>query len=434
MRLVSLVLAVVVSACGSVSTKSNDAGHDGPGSGSGSGMIDAAIDGAPPTPFTAIGAGAITSFTAAATADTKIPYVADYDDLGEWSNTASTFTAKNAGDYLVCLSSYLTNAFSTINDVWIYKNGTRQQILAQGSGIATGCRTLRLATNDTLSFYVFNNSNAPVSVVSDTQWQWLTIERVNQVATVMTSASFSSPSGQFVVVPYDTASINDGSLYNTTTHQLQVTQAGDYQFCPSLLLSGSTTFEGELDLFVNGTRERSVSNGVQVANGCRSLRLNANDAVDVRFFQNTATSTVPFDDVVDWFDIQKQPISVSVGAINTFVTTSHVFTPVPYSTKLFDDGFQFNSQASQFTAGSSGDYLFCASLLVPQSTVDGDELDLYKNGVREKGLSFGHFGLSGCRVMRLLVTDTVQVYTYTLGNKTFTNDANWDWLEVSKLH
>jgi hypothetical protein len=75
----------------------------------------------------------------------------------------------------------------------------------------------------------------------------------------------------------------------------------------------------------------------------------------------------------------------------------------------------------------------CASLLVPSSTMDGDEIDIYKNGTREKGLSFGHFGLSGCRVMRLAAGDQIQIWAFTQGNKSFTNDASWNWFEVSKL-
>jgi len=35
--------------------------------------------------------------------------------------------------------------------------------------------------------------------------------------------------------------------------------------------------------------------------------------------------------------------------------------------------------------------------------------------------------------MRLITGDQIQVSAYTLGAKSFTNDPNWHWLEVSKL-
>jgi hypothetical protein len=430
MRLVFLM--AVLAACGSVSGKSVDAGHDGP-----VGHMDAPADmagDAAVTPITAIGAGNITQFTAPGNSNTTIPYVADYDDLSEWDNATSTFTAKNAGDYLVCASVFMGAAnFSTLIDLDLYKNGARETILAQGNGIADACRTVRLSVNDTLTFVVVNGQGTAITVAPDPNWQWMSIERVTEVVAAAPSAAFSSPSGQFVQIPYDTASVNDGSLFSTTTHQLQASAAGDYQICAAINL-GMVGLEGEIDLFVNGIREKALSNGVPLMSGCRSVRAAANDLIDVRVFQNTMNTTIPHDvSNADWLDIQKQPIAVSVGAISAFTTMSHVYAQVPYSTVVFDDSSQFNTTTHTFAAATAGDYQVCASLLVPASTMDGDEIDIYKNGTREKGLSFGHFGLSGCRVMRLAAGDQVQVWAYTLGNKSFANDANWDWFEVSKL-
>jgi hypothetical protein len=420
---------VVLAACGSVSTKHEDAGHDGPGE-----TIDAPADVAGDAAVartTAIGAGNLTQFTAAGNAVTKIPYVADYDDLSEWNNGTSTFTAKNAGDYLVCASLIMGGSnLTTVVDLDLYKNGAKETILAQASGVVNGCRAVRLAANDTLDFEVVLGG-AAIVVAPDPNWQWMSIERVTEVTDATTSAAFSSPSGQFVQIPYDTTTINDGTLYNASTHQLKATAAGDFEVCASISF-GMVGLEGEIDLFINGTREKAISNGVVQASGCRSVRLAANDLVDVRAFQNTMNTTIPRDvNNTDWIDIQKQPLSLSVGAVAAFPTVSHVFTQVPYSTVLFDDASQYNTTSHTFTAATAGDYEVCASLLIPQSTMDGDEIDIYKNGMREKGLSFGHFGLSGCRVMRLAAGDQVQVWAYTLGNKSFVNDANWDWLEVS---
>jgi hypothetical protein len=431
MRLVFLM--AVLAACGSVSGKSIDAGHDGPGSG---GHMDAPADmagDAAVAPITAIGASNVTQFNAPANSTTKIPYVADYDDLSEWNNTTSTFTAKNAGDYLVCASVFLggTN-LGVMVDLDLYKNGAVETILAQAYGIANACRTVRLAANDKLDFEIVLGTGAG-TVAPDPNWQWMSIERVTEIAAVTPSAAFSSPNGQFVQIPYDTASVNDGTLYSTTTHQLTAPAAGDYQICAALNF-GTLGLEGEIDLFVNGNREKALSNGVTIMSGCRSVRAAANDQIDVRVFQNTMNTTVAHDvNNADWLDIEKQPISVSVGAISDFTTTSHVSAQVPYSTVVFDDSSQYNTTTHTFAAATAGDYQVCASLLVPNSTTDGDEIDIYKNGTREKGLSYGHFGLSGCRVMRLAAGDQVQVWAYTQGDKSFTNNANWNWFEVSKL-
>lgn len=432
MRLSCLV--VLLAACGSVTAK-NDAGHDGPG-GHGDAPADVAGDAAA-TPSTAIGAGTITQFSPGSIVDTVIPYNYDYDDLSEWSNATSSFTPKHDGDYLICASVSMGTAnLNTPIELHLFKNGGIALDLARGHGIATGCGTIRLAANDSVSIEVFLESgNQSNLVLPDTNWDWLTIERVTEVTAAKTSTAFPSPSGSFVPVRYDTTSVNDGTLYNPATYQLKPTTGGDFEVCASLAFSFSqNTLEGELDLFVNSTREKTMSNGVGLMAGCRSVRVAANDAVDVRLFQNTSDTTVPTDiSENDWLTITKQPITTSVGAIAPFNTTSHQWAQVLYSTVVFDDASQFNTTTHQFTATAAGDYEVCASLLVPASTVDGDEIDIYKNGAREKGLSYGHFGLSGCRVMRLSAGDYVQIWQYTLGDKAYTNDVNWDWLEVSKL-
>lgn len=429
----SYYLVVLLAACGSVTAKS-DAGHDGPGGHGSDAPADVAGDAAA-TPITAIGAGSVTQFSPPSLVNTKIPYNYDYDDQSEWSNSTSSFTPKHDGDYLICASISMGTAnLNTAIELEVFKNGTVANEIGRGHGIANGCVTIRLAANDSVDIEVFlGNQNASNPVIPDANWDWLTIERVTEVTSAKTSATFASPSGQFVPVPYDTTSVNDGTLYNTTTHQLRATAAGDFQLCASLSFS-DPTLEGELDLYLNAVREKTLSNGVGLASGCRSVRLAANDLVDVRFFQNTANSTIPTDpNANDWLTIAKQPVTTSVSAIGAFNTTSHVFTQVPYTTVAFDDASQFSSTLHQFTAATAGDYLVCASLLVPGSTVDGDEIDIYKNATREKGLGYGHFGVSGCRVMRLSAGDYVQIWQYTLGNKTYANDANWDWFEVSKL-
>ena len=428
----SLLMVVLLAACGSVSTKT-DAGHDGSG-GHSDGPADVGGDAAG-TPVTAIGAGTITQFSPGSLVNTKVLYNYDYDDLSEWSNSTSSFTPKHDGDYLICASVSMGTAnLNTAIELQIFKNGVVANEIGRGHGIANGCATIRLAANDSIDIEVFlGNQNASNPVIPDANWDWLTIERVTEVTAAKTSTAFPSTSGSFVPVRYDTASVNDGTLYNTSTYQLRATTAGDFGFCASVGLS-DPTLEGELDLFVNATREKTLSNGVGLASGCRSVRLAANDLVDVRFFQNTGNTTIPTDgNANDWLAITKQPITTSVSAISPFNTTSHNWAQVLYSTVAFDDASQFSPTLHQFTATTAGDYEVCASLLVPTSTVDGDEIDIYKNAAREKGLSYGHFGLSGCRVMRLSAGDYVQIWQYTLGDKAYTNDPNWDWFEVSKL-
>jgi hypothetical protein len=92
--------------------------------------------------------------TAAGT-PTKIPYNAEsFDTNGEFDVSTSTFTAKAAGDYLVC-ASVITFSQNENEELNIYKNGARTLALDFGhNGALSGCTVERLAVNDQIQAYI----------------------------------------------------------------------------------------------------------------------------------------------------------------------------------------------------------------------------------------------------------------------------------------
>ena len=83
-------------------------------------------------------------------------------------------------------------------------------------------------------------------------------------------------------------------------------QAGDYQFCASLL--GALAFE--MDLYINGTRENAFAGGTgdnAYSHGCRTVRLAAGNYVEIwaDAAATTALTTYPANTYWDWLVVSK---------------------------------------------------------------------------------------------------------------------------------
>jgi len=236
----------------------------------------------------------------------------------------------------------------------------------------------------------------------------------------------------FARVPFASVAYDDEHEFALDTARFTATRRGHYQVCASLMGEQNVTFE--LDLFVNGLREKAFAFGTFVASGCRTVRLSPQDFVEVWIHQASGTPRLfgnnPFE---DWLTIQEEPAQVSLIGRPAFSAPSSVFTKVPYSIREYDDRNEFDPATNQFTAAQSGDYQVCASLSVGAGL--SFELDLFKNNVRERALAFGTGAATGCRVIRLGRGDqvTVQMLQVPMTTATIQADAPWDWLTVRQV-
>lgn len=423
------LVLVAVAACGKVSSNKPDAPvqRDAPA------QIDAPADGSTQT-LTAIGADNISQLTLPSAVFTKVPYGSViYDDGAEFDAATSTFTPKYAGDYLICASVFPTTNHSIPIEIDLFKNGVRERAFGFGYGIATGCRATRLAAGDAVDVRAYQASGGNVTSNPDMNWNWLAIERLTATAMIENTANVSVPNGVATLIPYANVVFDTSSAFDAATSQYAAPTAGDYLVCASKDIA-STTVPAELNTWLNGARESSFGFSAGGAEtGCRSTRMAVNDKLEIRTFQASGgTVSMTGDQVWDWFTIQPLPTSVSETAITAFTANAATFTKVPYTTEAFDANGEFDVSTSTFTAATPGDYLVCMSLLT-RTTGGGDELDLYKNGVREKGIDFGSDAVTGCRIVRLALHDQLQVYYYNNGTVSLTEAGLWDWLEVSKL-
>jgi len=415
---------VVAAGCGSVDNKNVDARAHDTGQPDTSTMVDA-----PPTAITAIEASNITAFSAATNAFTKVLYSSvAYDDETELSN--STFTPKIAGDYLICASLRVSAAtFITLD---IYKNGAREISIANGIGTASGCTILRVAAGAAVDVEVYQNQGSALAVAADANWQWLTISRVASTAYATSTTSLPINSAAYTKAPFTNEIYDDATQFDGALNRFTPTQAGDYEVCSSYYYDFGAYIPGQMDAYVNGSRDTSLSYGRGALGGCRTLRLALGDYLEVFLYQSSGSAqTIASALFWDWVVIGHQTATVSLAGITGFSVTNNGYAKVLYSTERFDDAGQFDVGSSTFTAATSGDYRVCASLFTA-TTADGDELYVYKNGTREKALDYGQFAVGGCRVMRLAAADQVQIFVHS-GANTFGSSTEWDWFEVSKL-
>lgn len=486
-RALALALSVVVSAggvgCGSVAGKISGAGGGtgGIGTGGGSGLggsgvgsggaggvgdasvgQDAGTGGAPivdaadgsdrsdspsSATITAVSLTDINVFAAPAATFTKVPYVTElFDDANEFDTTTNRFTAAAAGDYQICASLTSSPDLTHPFELDLYINGTRENSIGGigGHGFEQGCRVVRLAASDYVEVWVYPESpGAAVMFAKNSLWNWLTISKVKATASVRDITTFAAATATFTKVPFATKVYDDQSQFDVSNSRFTAAGAGDYEVCASLTSSPNLTHPFELDLYVNGAREDAfageVGGGNGFEHGCRVVRLAAGSFVEVWVLQSSgAAMTFAPNTYWNWLTVTKLPTTVSLDDASAFSAASGVFTKVPYISKLFDDGTQFDTGTSRFMAADSGDYLICASLTsYPNSSILSFELDLYINGARSTAFAgSGANGFQhGCRLARLVAGNYVEVWAYQASGAavSFSQNSFGNWLTVSKV-
>ena len=423
------VVVLGLAACGSVSGKEPDARIDSPP------MADVAIDTPVQVIPTALGLDAITTFAVPPQTFTKVPYTTElYDDGDEYDTSTNRFTAKAAGDYEVCATLYIVNVAFEL-DVFI--NDARERAFAYGTTVAEGCHTVRLKAGDHVDVRVWHAEAASESVSNVPAWTALTIRKSPATVLATGTTAFSVPSSTFTLVPYDHDVYDDANTFDTTAHTFIAPQAGDFQICASIAGGNGPTLRTEMDLFVNNTRKVGFAHDLGSFIGCHTLRLAASDAVDVRIYQTQASSvSIPADSSWQWITVVPRTATVYEGNISSFTMAAGTFVKVPYTGEIYDENGEFDVSTSTFTAKTAGDYEVCASFDIRIATFR-TEIDVYKNGNREKGLAYTLGATGGhCRVLRLAANDQINIYAYQESGTSQTItvlDPLWDWFQVTKL-
>ncbi len=245
-------------------------------------------------------------------------------------------------------------------------------------------------------------------------------------------SAFTAKSGQFVTVPYVEKLYDEQNQFDKAKHSFKAAKANSFQFCASL---ASLSKDFDINLFVNGVRNSVLARAKRgSAQGCRTLKLKANDMADVRVEQ-TLGEPLSFqpNDSWDWMNIQAISGSVSLDSIDPFVAEPNKFTKVQYASKTVDADKQFDVKTNRFTAAEAGDYRVCSALASPSPDF---ELDLFVNGQRTNAFCSSRQGFcDGCRTVRLSKGQYVNIWAYSPGGGPieFKPKKFYDWMTVNKI-
>ncbi len=420
----------------------DDAGPDsslGEDAGPDSSLEDAGLDaGEERRAPSSVSAGNTAPFTAT-DIPTQVPYGSElHDDLAEFDR--SVFTARHAASYHVCAS--LFGPTDVELELLIFIDGSHRRSLGRNVAIVNGCTVLPLDEGHALDLRVavFGPAADPgVAMSPNRHWNWLTIDEVagrtalnltGMDTEVTLSASPDPATYEWTVVPYE----GSAEGWDDTAHALTVSEPGDYEVCAGLALATPVSFE--LDLWVDGARDRGMASGVGSTTGCIMRSLDAGQRLDVRALLGVGMpASFPLaGSSSNWLTVQRLPTTTTVsGRAGSFAPAPGAFVTVPYTAPV--GGWLTDST---FMARMPNDYLVCAGLF---PNIIG-ELDLWTPGLpEERERAFADLTArigTGCRPIRL----PTEAGTNLLQVRFFSNEAGpgipdapeWNWLEIRALH
>ena len=419
-RLLCTLTVFVASACGDVGHESVISMPDGGGS-------DAAPD-ASMAP-TAISAEDVASFAALNGTPTVVPFTAVTYDDGHELDVQGRFTARASGDYEICASLGGFVALPMLLELFV--DGTRYGGLGSGVGVARGCVSARIAAHQVVDIRIIQNSGATQGFTSNIAANWLTIYREIALVEVTANSPLSIPQAAFVTVPYQTVIHDDRHEFNIDTSQFIASVDGDYRLCASL---GAPTGMGfELDLFKNELRERAFAISFGPGSGCRSIRLAANDRVGVGVYQELSPpGVIPPNPAWTRLTVAQLATEVSLGDTAGFSSSNGQFIRIPYIFELANDEHDFDISSNRYTVSTPGDFEVCASIInIVQRPLPVIELDIFKNGIRNKMLASSTAAAVGCHTLRAATGDTLEV-DISASTYAYNGNAYWNWMTVRR--
>jgi hypothetical protein len=356
-----------------------------------------------------------------------IPYLSKlYDDSSIYNSSTGKFLFRGATSVHVCAS---LASFSKDFELDVFLNDARERAIAVSSqGIAQGCRTVDVQPGTVLDVRVYQQNGATLSFAGNAYWNWLTLDRVVQVATLLNNGTFNLAEYAFTPLVY-TQTSSLGSWYSGNT--LTALINADIHVCASL---ASFSNDFEIDLWGNGQREKSFAMAQRgIATGCRAVRMLKGNTMQMDLYQSTM-QTMSFlpNAYWSWAEYDTIPGRSAAQDITPFTAPSNTWWVVPYTSTYYNDRGELAS-SGRFTAADAGDYHFCVSL-----TDFGQrfEVDLAINSGREKAVAISRNGAAqGCRTVRLAKSDYVEaiVHQETNADMSFSPNAYWNWMTVSKI-
>lgn len=248
-------------------------------------------------------------------------------------------------------------------------------------------------------------------------------------------AAFNIAPTTFTKIPYDHVVYDDRGELDVSNGRFTASHDGDFEICASVTLGAPVLFE--MDLFVDGARERALTIGNSATEGCRTIHLAKGSNVEIwAYHHGASTLTVSNDDGWDWLQIHEVHRLVAEDDITGFTAPPSTFTAVPYGSEALDERNEFDPAAGTFTASAAGDYHVCAGLWLGANNAGTRlQLSVYINGTRERELFANIDATTGCRDVRLAAGDVLDLRVYHSASTTLTIPTNtsWNWLTIDTI-
>ncbi len=226
-----------------------------------------------------------------------VPFAAEQRDELGYEPTTSVMTATQPGDVFTCAS--LAFGTSLDGELDTFHNAARGVVFGE-QGVAQGCRSTRLAANDTLEIKSAVGTIASQSIPHDPLWNYMTHYRLPVRVQADTVSSYATTNGGFTKILYAGESIDTHNEFSSGT--FTASEDGDYLVCIGFTDNASSATE--IDLFRSGARLWSLAYQVGVQNGCSVVRLTTNQTLDLRSSSSQGKTITP-DPLRHWLQISK---------------------------------------------------------------------------------------------------------------------------------
>jgi hypothetical protein len=251
----------------------------------------------------------VNAFNAPPSTFTKVPFSAENANPELWDGKNHRFVANTTGNYHVCVA--LTSG-STDFELDMALNGNRENAFTVSTrGVATGCRTVRLAKGSYVEVWAHPAGTAPLAFAANKAGNWLTIDKASAAETranvsLDNTNALTVPPNTYTKVPYVTVTYDDAHQFDLATSSFTASAANDYRVCASI---APLKHEFELSLYVNGARDKVLSlSQLGVGHGCRTVRLrHPGEFVEV-WVKQAGTAPAVFDANQFWNWITIDPV------------------------------------------------------------------------------------------------------------------------------
>ena len=269
--------------------------------------------------------------TVSTAAETDIVFNAtSSDDVGGFNTSTGEYTVKVPGKYRVKTSVYISSAASEVFTLLIYKNGAavaQRFFTATADSMVDVSDVVNCVTGDTIKSVIDSTADTSYTVIGNSTASFTTIERLSGPSAIAatesvncrysTSSTASISDATWTIIDFNTKSFDShgavttgaswkftaqiGGVYEVSA-ACGVTGGGGWATNESIIGSiykGGVFYDYLFRIFPTSGHAASL-----VGNGLTTIKLNAGEYIDFRFYQDSGAS-LGLNGALQYIDIKR---------------------------------------------------------------------------------------------------------------------------------